>query len=172
MIRHLARLVFAVSLVAAVAACGGSDKVGDQGVLNFDQQGQGQRLGATTTTAPGTTLIPGDQAATTAPPLGQEAPTTAPPTTAAPAQQDVSVEIDMTDNSPWFTPKVVQVPVGGKVRFKNDGSKAYEVRGDQNEFSSGPIAPGDVYIWTPGGTGDVNYHDPNRPFAGGEIQIV
>lgn len=170
MIRHLTRVLFALALVATISSCGGNDKVGDQGVLNFDQQAQGQRLGATTTTVPGTTLIPGDQTATTGAPIGQE--TTLPPTTAPPAQQEVSVEIDMTDDSPWFTPKLVQVPVGGKVRFKNSGTKAYEVRGDQGEFDSGAIAAGEVYIWTPPGQGDVNYHDPNRPFAGGEIQIV
>ena len=171
MIARFVRLVLALAFVAAVAACGGSDKVGDQGVLNFDQQGQGQRLGATTTTAPSTTLIPGDQTATTGAPIGQEQ-TTVPSTTAPPAQQEVSEEISMTDNSPWFAPKVVTVAFGGNVRFRNNGTKAYEVRGDAGEFLSGPIAPGDVYIWTPTAVGDVNYHDPNRPFAGGEIQVV
>ncbi|MEY2459212.1 MAG: hypothetical protein QOG30_1042 [Acidimicrobiaceae bacterium] len=170
MTRRLAWLTLVLALVAAVAACGGKDKVGDQNVLNFDQQAQGDRLGATTTTAEPTTLIPAD-ATTTPGALG--APTTeAPTTTAPPDRQDVSVEVVLADSSPYFTPSVVQVPVGGTVRFRNSGTKAYEVRGDQNEFDSGPIEPGAVYIYTAPAAGDINYHDPNRPFAGGEVQIV
>jgi plastocyanin len=170
MTRRVVRLALMVAFVVAVAACGGKDKVGDQGVLNFDQQAQGQRLGATTTTAVATTLIPAD--ATTTPGGGLGETTTAPPTTAAPAQQEVSVEIVMTDSSPWFTPSVAQVPAGGTVRFRNSGTKPYQVRGDQNEFDSGPIEPGAVYIYTATASGSINYHDPNRPFAGGEIQVV
>ena len=170
MTRRFVRLALVLAFVAAVAACGGKDKVGDQNVLNFDQQGQGQRLGATTTTGVPTTLIPAD--ATTTPGGALGATTTAVPTTAPPDKQEVSVEIVMTDSSPWFTPSVAQVPAGGTVRFRNSGTKAYEVRGDQNEFTSGPIEPGAVYIYAATAPGDINYHDPNRPFAGGEIQIV
>jgi plastocyanin len=168
--RRLARLALALAFVALAAACGGKDKVGDQNVLNFDPQGQGGRLGATTIESTTTTLIPPDATATTDAPIGQPEATTT--TTAPPAQQEVSVEIVMSDNSPYFTPSLVQVPVGGKVRFRNNGTAPHEVRGDQNEFDLGPIAPGDVAIYTATVSADINYHDPNRPFAGGEVQVV
>jgi plastocyanin len=169
-IRRIIRVALAVAVVTGIAACGGSDKVGDQNVLNFDPQAQGQRLGATSTDQVTTTLIPADATATTGVPLGQAESTTT--TTAPPEQQEVSVEVVMSDDSPWFTPSVAQVPVGGTVRFRNNGTKAYDVRGDQNEFDSGPIEPGSVYIYTANAAGDINYHDPNRPFAGGAIQVV
>lgn len=169
-----ARPIALLCLVAlGLAACGGDESVGDESVLQFDQD-DSAAFGATTTAPTETTLL----TATTVPP-GVEAEVTT--TTAAvqettttlpPEQQEVSVEVKILDNSPYFDPSRSAVPVGGKIRFVNAGSATFNIVSDTGAFDSGPIAPGAVWIFDADAPGTFNYSDGSRPYAVGSFQVV
>lgn len=157
-----------------LAACGGEESVGDESVLQFDQD-DSAAFGATTTAPTETTLLtattvpPGVEAevTTTTTAAAQEATTTLPP-----EQQEVSVEVRILDNSPYFDPSRSAVPVGGKIRFVNAGNATFNIVSDTGAFDSGPIAPGAVWIFDANTPGTFNYSDGTRPYAVGSFQVV
>ena len=161
-IRLLAAL-FALTLLAS--ACGDEKSVGDESLLEgTDENGEGPRLGETTTT---TAAPAGETPATTAPQA-----TTAPPTT-APAAPSVEISIGSdTTAGGQFQPRVAQVPSGAIVRFINNDSVERSVVADGGAFDSGPIPPGGTWDWVAGGAGSYNYSDGTRPYAVGSIEVV
>ena len=173
MSRALRPILLLCALGLGVAACGDDQAVGDESVLQFDQD-DSAAFGATTTEPTETTLL----TATTVPPGGAaEATTTTAAvqettTTLPPEKQEVSVEVRILDNSPYFDPSRSAVPVGGKIRFVNAGSKTFNVVSDTGAFDSGPIAPGAVWIYDANTPGTFNYSDGTRPFAVGSFQVV
>jgi plastocyanin len=163
------RLVLAalVAFVTLLTGCGGGEEVGDESALEFDQAAQGDALGATTTTAAAA------QTTTTAAAAGKATATTAAPTTTLPPEkQQVTIDVAINDDSPYFNPSHVRVLVGSKVRFINKGASAHSVVADTGAFDSGSIAPGAVWIYEATAPGTFNYSDGGRPFAVGAIEVV
>jgi plastocyanin len=156
-------LLVALLAVAALGACSSDTKTGDQSSLAFDQEQAGKFGASTSTTEAGATE-------TTA------APTTAPPTTGAnttlpPEQQQVTIDVSINGQSPYFDPSLVQVVAGSKVRFTNNDSQEHSVVSDVGAFDSGPIAPGKAWIFDATSAGRFNYSDGGRPFAVGAIEV-
>lgn len=156
----------ALVVVLAMTACGGDESVGDASVLEFDQD-DAEAFGATTTTP--TTAAP-LTTTTTAPQEAAAVEQTT--TTLPPEEQAVSIEVQILDTSPYFDPSVAAVPVGATIRFKNAGTGTYSVVSDTGRFDSGPLAPGEVWIYTADAPGRYNYSDGGRPFAVGQFEVV
>ena len=159
-----------------VAGCGEDTSVGKESTFEFDQT-QAEALGGSTTTTTdaaddtvpeATTTTEAQQSATTAP-RQQQTTTTLPP-----EKQQVSIEVLIQEDSTGqaFKERVVAVPVGGTVRFRNTTSAPRSVVADNGAFDSGPIAPGDVWIWTAQAPGTYNYTDGTRPYAVGTVDVV
>ncbi len=164
------RRSIAVLVVAGLGltACGGADKVGDEDLLAFDQE-QAQQLGASSSsTAPSGLESPDATAA---------APTDTAPavtTTLPPEKQQVTEEVTIQDDEQGapFTPNVVRVSVGGRVRFLNNGTKPYAIIAHNGAFASPPIAPGSAWIYEANTPGTFNYSDDVRTYSQGTIQVI
>ena len=153
--------VAAALAVSLLGACSSDTKVGDESSLKFDQDKAAQFGATTSTTKAGATE-------TTAPAATS---TTAVATTVAPEKQQVTIDIAVNDQSPYFDPSLAQVQVGSKVRFTNKGSQEHSVVSDTGLFDSGPIAPGRSWIYVANQAGRFNYSDGGRPFAVGAIEV-
>lgn len=167
MTRILRTTALFLAVVLAMVACGSEESVGDASVLEFDQQ-DAEAFGATTTSSTTavtlvTTTTVAEQTATTV----QQTTTTLPP-----EEQAVSIEVQILDTSPYFDPSVAAVPVGATIRFKNAGTGTYSVLSDAGLFDSGPLAPGEVWIYEANTPGRFNYSDGGRPFAVGQFEVV
>jgi plastocyanin len=158
-LRTIAIALLAVSLTAA---CSSDSEVGDESSLAFDQE-QADQFGATTTTTEA------GATETTAP--TETTTTAATATTLPPEQQEVTIDVAINDQSPYFDPGLVQVPLGSKVRFTNRGAAEHSVTSDTGLFDSGPIPPGGAWIYDATTAGSFNYSDSSRPFAVGTIQV-
>jgi plastocyanin len=159
-------------LTAAVllgAGCGSDNKVGDESLLNFQDQAQ-QRLGAatTTTTPPTTAAGAGGQLG-----VGATAPTTRAVATTAPQQATLPIDINGDNSSTTqFDPPAARVFKGTIVTWTNRDSVARSVEADNGAFRSPSIPPGGTYNWTATVAGAINYHDGTRPYAVGSIEVV
>lgn len=157
-----------------LAACGGSNKVGDNSLLNFKDQAN-KRLGDTTTTgAPATTVagakgqlgIGGTTATTKA---------AAVPTTTHPAPQVATLEIDINSDgtsSTQFDPSNARIFRGSIIKWTNKDTQARSVESDTGAFRSPSIPPGGSWSWTPNAAGQFNYHDGTRPYAVGSFEVL
>jgi plastocyanin len=155
-------IAIAVLAVLALGACSSDEKVGDESSLAFDQE-QADQFGATTsTTEAGVTETTSPSDSTTTEPSN---------TTLPPEQQEVTIDVAINEQSPYFDPGLVQVQVGSKVRFTNKGTSEHSVTSDTGLFDSGPLAPGAVWIYEASTAGSFNYSDSARPFAVGTIQV-
>ena len=170
------RLLTAVLLLVTVAgACSENNKVGDESLLNVEDQANKTRLGETTTTAPPVTgptttavLGVGGKATTT---------TTAAPrqavATTRPQEQAVTITINSDNsNAPQFDPPAASVYVNGLVRWTNADSKPRSVVAGNNAFRSPDIAPGASWDFRPSTTGTFQYQDGTRPYANGTLQVA
>jgi ABC-type branched-subunit amino acid transport system ATPase component/sugar phosphate permease/plastocyanin len=161
---QLRAIASAVAVVAVLAGCSSDEKVGDESSLAFDQE-QAEQFGATTSTTEAgvtETTSPGESTTTTG---------AATNTTLAPEEQEVTIDVSINDQSPYFDPGLVQVRVGSKIRFTNRGASDHSVTSDTGAFDSGPIAPGAAWIFEANTPGSFNYSDSARPFAVGTIQV-
>ncbi len=163
LLRTLALLLLAALVVAS---CGSDEKVGNDAALQFDQD-DASAFGATTTTT--STTVPAETATSVEATTTTVAQTT---TTLPPEEQAVSIEVQILDGSPYFDPSVATVPVGATIRFRNAGTGTYSVVSDTGQFDSGPLAPGEVWIYQASTPGQFNYTDGGRPFAVGQFQVV
>lgn len=174
--RPLSLIVMALALV--LPACGSDNKVGDESLLDFKEQVNDQRLGATTTTVAPSTTAPADAnqkagiqtntTTTTAP-----ATTSQPPTTQAPVQYaEISINSDSASTS-QFDPSHLQVFQGTRVRWTNKDSVPHSVESDDaKSFASGPIPPGGTYVLKTTAIGEFNYHDGSRPYAVASLEVL
>lgn len=161
-------------LVVLVASCGKKNKVGDESLLNFKDQAQKERLGATTTTAA--------QATTTAPPttaaaggnkgaLRNSTTTTVAATTTTQVQA-FEIAVNSDQGGSQFAPPSAQVYVNTSVRWTNKDTVARSVEADNGLFRSPEIPPGGTFTYRFTKTGKVNYHDGTRPYAVGSIEVL
>jgi plastocyanin len=172
LLRRRPLILLLLVAVVALGACSSGSKTGDESVLQFDQD-QAQKLGGSTTTTAAAAEATTTTAATATTVKNAPTTTTAPraTTTLPPEKQEVTIEVAINEQSPYFEPSVVQVLVGSKVRFTNKGTKPHSVVSDTGAFDSGQIAPGAVWIFEADRAGRYNYSDGGRPFAVGSIEV-
>ena len=171
--RPLTLLAIVLTSFGLLAACSSSNKTGNDSVLEFDQE-QAQKFGGTTSTtaAAAESTTTAAAAATTTAPKNVTTTTAAKATTTLPPEkQEVTIEVSINEQSPYFDPSVVQVLVGSKVRFTNKGTNPHSVLSDTGAFDSGRIPPGGVWIFEADRAGRYNYSDGGRPFAVGLIEV-
>lgn len=159
-----------VALAAGLAGCGKDNKVGDDKLLNFEDQANA-RLGSTTTTAPPaetttSTTTGGNKAG-----VGQTTTTVkqATTTTQVPAFEIV---IKGDDSATQFNPAEASIFVNTVVRWTNQDTVARSVRASDRSFISPSIPPGGTFTWRFTKTGRVNYADGTRPYAVGALEVV
>ncbi|GAC1528579.1 MAG: hypothetical protein NVS3B12_00740 [Acidimicrobiales bacterium] len=169
--------------ILVLAACGGSNKVGDKALLNIKQKAGGGFDPAATTTS---TLLGRLSVAstTTAAPQATQPPhatvTTRPvvtTSTVSPAQQKAitaSIKINADNSTSQFSPSLQSAYPGTPVQWVNTDVKPRSVVSDDGTtFNSGPIAPGASFTWTASGAPRrINYHDGTRPYAVAAINLV
>lgn len=177
------RLIAAIAVLALLAAaCGESNKVGDESTLNFQDQAN-NRLGATTTTtAAATTTLPGEGtgpgkaglAAPTTTTTAAPTTTTAPPTTTTTARATpvTAIAINSDGGTSQFEPSQAAAYVGAIFRWTNTDTVPRSVEADDGSFASPMIPPGGTFELKATKAGTFNYHDGTRPYAVGAIQVV
>ncbi|GAC1587012.1 MAG: hypothetical protein NVS3B21_01580 [Acidimicrobiales bacterium] len=169
--------------ILALAACGGSNKVGDKALLNIKEKAGGGfdpaatttstvlgklTVASTTTSAPQTTL-PSRTTVTKAP--------VSTTSTVSPAQQKAitaTIKINADNSTSQFSPSLQSAYPGTPVQWVNTDVKSRSVVSDDGTtFNSGPIAPGASFTWTASGSPRrINYHDGTRPYAVAAINLV
>ncbi|MGH8972890.1 MAG: hypothetical protein ACRD0C_06765 [Acidimicrobiia bacterium] len=180
------RCMVVVALVAAGAGCGQDNKVGDERLLDFEEQ-VGERLGETTTTTapPVTTTTVGATQATKpgGGPVGQATTTTrqTPVTAAAPvttattaAPQIPALEIFIyDDNAPApIEPAYARQFVGSVVRWINKDSVPRGVKATTTRFPCETIAPGASCDFKPTAAGLFDYGDSTRPYVNATLEVL
>lgn len=176
--KSIHRILLAVLALGLLAgACGGGDEVG-KGVKNVKPGDTTPGGGAIRD--PNTTQPPATEKAvdTTAPPPTPK-PTTPPPTQAERKCTQVKAGdgtiqdyINIGNANKPYNPTSAGFQRGALVCWKNTDTVAHGVEASNGAFSSGPIAPGEVYKWSANvSAGRINYADPDRPFAVGELII-
>ena len=182
------RYLQCVVVMALIAAgCGQDNKVGDERLLDFEEQ-VGERLGATTTTtAPPVTTTTAGATQATKPgggPVGQATTTTrqtpataaAPVTTAttAPAQTIPALEIFIyDDNAPAaIEPQYARQFVGSVVRWVNKDNVTRGVKATTTRFPCETIAPGASCDYKPTAAGIFDYGDSTRPYVNATLEVL
>jgi hypothetical protein len=185
--RGLRSAVAAAVMLAALAGCGSDNKVGDERLLDFEEQ-VGDRLGETTTTtaAAVTTTTAGSSQATK--PGGGPAgtPTTATTrstaatqpvattATTAPPQAIPALEIFIyDDNAPApIEPQYARQYAGSVVRWVNKDSVVRGVKATTTRFPCESIAPGASCDFKPGAAGLFDYGDSTRPYVTATLEVL
>lgn len=172
--RHRAVVVVVAVMAAVISGCGGEDRVGDEGLLEFDEQGSDRpgRLQSSTTAAAAeaaTTVVtaPG----TTAPPTASTARPSPPPTATATTVAGFTVRI--IDGGQGFDPFNFVVRRGTRVVVTNADDEPRTFTSDTpGAFDSGPIRPGGTFEYLASTAGKFNFHDQTRPFAVGQMEVA
>lgn len=181
------QIVAVVLLALLLGACGESNQVGGEELLEFDPDASGgPRLGERSeepTPIPTPTPTPEAVVTTQAPPPPppqetQEPPPPPPQETQAPPQEtgpqvalDIAITGDQSGTS-QFDPSAARIYSDTCARWINQDSVQRSVEADEGAFSSGPIEPDGEWVWCPGDTGRFNYHDGTRPYAVAFIEVV
>jgi plastocyanin len=171
-------LIVMVVVAALAAACGGENKVGDDQLLNFQDQAN-NRLGVTTTTAvPATTTTvqggakAGVGAATTQPKATTTTAAAVVTTTTARQAPVTEIAINSDAGPSQFDPAQAAAYVGGVFRWTNKDTVARSIVADDGSFTSRSLPPGGTFELKAEKVGTVNYHDGTRPYAVGAIQVI
>ncbi|MGH9003548.1 MAG: hypothetical protein ACRDYV_10500 [Acidimicrobiia bacterium] len=181
------RYTLLFGLVALIGAgCGQDNKVGDERLLDFEEQ-VGERLGeTTTTTAPAVTTTTAGPTAATKPgggPAGQVTTTTrrtavtaavATTATTAPVQEIPALEIFIyDDNAPAaIEPQYARQFVGSLVRWVNKDSVPRGVKATTTRFPCETIAPGASCDFKPTAAGLFDYGDSTRPYVNATLEVL
>ncbi len=64
--------------------------------------------------------------------------------------------VEMVDNA--FSPRIVRIPVGGRIEWSNEGRSPHDVTADDGSFESGTLQPGAGYAFTFDEAGAYPYH--------------
>lgn len=175
-------LALVLSALVLAGACGGDNKVGDESILNFEEQVNEGLGNTTTTTAPPAateTTVPGGGTATTAP-AGGTKPTATTVTTArqsttttralsttttAPQVQVLEIAIQGDSAESALEPLNAAAYLNTIIRWTNKDTVVRRVRGTNGEFVSPDIAPGKTFEWKATQVGHIDYEDPTRPYV-------
>lgn len=171
-------------LLVALAGCGQDNKVGDERLLDFEEQ-VGERLGeTTTTTAPPVTTTTAGATQATKPGGGPAGPATtattrptattravATTTTTAPLP---ALEIFIyDDNAPApIEPAYARQFVGSLVRWINKDSVPRGVKATTTRFPCEAIAPGASCDFKPTAAGIFDYGDSTRPYVNATLEVL
>lgn len=176
----------AVVTLLATAGCGEDTKVGDESLLNFEEQ-VGERLGeTTTTTVPPTTATTAAGTAATGPAGPAPTATTAHTRATAPAQAPATTattaaapEIPVVeilifdDNAPAaIEPQYARQFVGGVIRWINKDTQVRGVRATTTRFPCESIPPGGSCDYTPRAAGIFDYGDSTRPYVTATLEVL
>lgn len=171
-IHRVAAIALLTGLVAS--GCSKGNEVGtDITVDPTANTGPGRFDPNSSTTAPPTTEPKSNVPSTTAKPkptttVAPEKPCTQVKNAAGAVQDFIAIG---TANTP-YDPRQAIFRKGSVVCWKNTDSTSHQIEANNGVFRSGPIAPGAVYRWVANVTpGKINYGDPDRPFAVGEVII-
>lgn len=149
-----------LAVLALLAACGGTTKVGSPeltGVGGGKQGRLGQFMNSPTASArPSTTA--------SARPTGTGKPQS------PDANETPSVKFKITANG--YDPYYIRVFAGGLVLVTNKDSQARSVTADHGEFDSGSIPPGGSWTYRPRSAGKFNFHDGTRPYVVGVLEVL
>lgn len=85
-------------------------------------------------------------------------------------KKEAAVSVSITSSG--YDPYVIRVFTGGVMRVTNNFTKPATMTADRGEFDSGPIAPGDTWTYEPKTAGTFNFHDENRPFVVGKLEVI
>ena len=155
-----------VALALLAGACGGSNEVGSDPLLNVKDKLPEKQLGERTTTTQAVT--------TTAQPasLGLKPSTTRPTATTIARELVIKVNSDR-DPAGKFAPNTATVFTSYPVRFENTDTVARSVVFQGKDTRRSPlIAPGQSWTTTFAAAGSYNYQDGTRPYAVGSITVV
>jgi hypothetical protein len=168
-----------VLFAAVAAACGENQRVGSEALLDVDEEGNSQRLGAVTPTP-----VP----ATPAPLTVGDKPTPTPEPTAGPTPRALVFEIRLVAESPFyewrgsqddpFQPgNVFSMPASVELRVVNGDTTAERSKGrsftDKNgAFHSGMLKPGgEAWTWVFDASGVFEIVDEGLPFANATLEV-
>jgi plastocyanin len=169
-VKRFAFLLVVVALAAGLAGCGKDNKVGDDKLLNFEDQANA-RLGSTTTTAPPaettSTTTGGNKAG-----VGQTTTTTAKQATTTTQAAAFEIVIKGDESPTQFNPAEASIYVNTLVRWTNGDTVARSVRAADRTFVSPSIPPGGTFTWRATKTGRINYSDGTRPYAVGALEVA
>jgi plastocyanin len=88
------------------------------------------------------------------------------------AKQKEAAAVNVSITASGYDPYVIRVFTGGVLRVTNNFDKPATVTADRGEFDSGPIAPGGTWTYEPKTPGKFNFHDENRPFVVGTLEVI
>jgi plastocyanin len=163
-------LLAALAVVATLAACSNSSKVGGDLSAKGGTNTSSCRLGeCTTSTAPAVTSTTAKATTTTRAPVTTRPPASSTTTTAKKGPFVIKIQNDGVGYQ--FEPRLAGVFVGTTVRWTNTDSVPRSVEGDNDEFKSPMIAPGASFDYVATVKGNFNYHDGTRPYAVGTLQV-
>ena len=166
--RFILAIAAALASVTVLAACGGSNKVGNNALLNVKDQVSKNRLGERTTT------IPAETTTSIAAALAVRPATTKPPTVTTVAhEQVITINADRSAAASQFDPNTATVYTNYPVRFQNNDSVPRSVVVTNGDNRRSPtIAPGQSWTTQFAAAGTYNYQDGTRPYAVGSITVV
>jgi plastocyanin len=158
-------LVALLALVALVGAgCSEDKKVGSDELLQFNESA------TTTTGAPGA-----GGPATTAVATTVKVQATAPPTTkpsAAKAATPASTDFQLSITANGFDPDNFVVKVGQRVVFTNkDSGRAHSWVANDGTWDSGPLPPGEQFVYVANKAGVFDFKDEEVPFLIGRMEV-
>jgi hypothetical protein len=157
-----------IALVLASVACGESQKVGSERLLEFEEQQNGGRLGEATAppkATPGSLTIGASKAPTTQPPKPKETPTS-------------YFEVTLVADSPYYKPgnKIV-IRKGVTIRVTNKDMTAERSNGrsftdKHGSFHSGLLKAGKSWTWRFDATGSYEIIDEGLNFATAVLEVT
>ena len=159
--------VVALLVTLAASACGSGQKTGNEGLLNFQEQKDAQRLGQATaapTQAPSGALSVGSQP-------------TAPPKPQATPDKKQYYDVTLVANSPFYKPgNAITIRKGVWIRVTNKDTTPERSGGrsftDKNgTFNSGVLKPGQVWIWQFTQAASYEVVDQGLTFATARLEV-
>ena len=160
--RRISVVVLAVAVAMAGVACSQDKQVGSDELLQFNEA-------ATTTTAIGGVATTA-AVATTAPRQTTAPPSTQPRTQATAPTASSDFQLAITGNG--FDPDSFVVKVNQRIVFTNkDSGRAHSWVANNGAWDSGPLQPGEQFVYTARTVGVFDFKDEEVPFLIGRMEV-